>query len=1007
MAGEPKLLPLDLTIKGWTREDGLPANSVTAVLLSRQGYVWVGTPSGLARFDGMRFVVVRPGGANSNEVLRVTALCEDADGRLWVGTQGNGLFYHDHGVLKQFDRNKELLDQTITTVAVDKSRNLWIGTPSGLNRFSGSQLTSLTMRDGLPNNFIASINVSRSAVVWITTRGGMCQYRYGKLVPLEFQADGFSRSPEFIGVYEDEKGSLWAFGDTYLVNLEEGKRFNYFRRGDSSSFRIWTICEGHNGYLWVGTSGEGLFCFTGGKFLPPILREGRLPSDVRALAEDSEGNLWLGTYDGGLVRLQPRSARLLENSLGFQRNPVTCLAAGADGRLLAAYEHGGVYFGTPDHVEKLSMEGGSEPQNLISSMCVAPDASMWISTMGNGIYAMKEGRVAHYGTADGLSDDSIPALAAGPDGVVWAGALSGKLHQFKEGTLTKSFGTGEGLTGNPISVVLPAPGGLWIGTEQGEVLKGGGQRFSIPSEARELAGRAIRALHEDTAGRLWIGTEGNGLACLFRGTCLRCDAEHGLPNNLVVGIQEDDKGNLWLETGKGICVVSQADVELFASGRGQLRTKLLLETEAIASTSSGHGWPRMVKSSEGKVWFATANGVVVCDPDGLETQSRRPPVYIEEVMVNGRPLGPDPGDKAEKSGISSDNSPKAALKFPTNLRSLEVQYTAISFADPEKVRFKHKLEGFDSDWIEGGDRRVRYGKLPYGNYEFRVKACNADGVWNETGAGLAFIVPPPAWLSWEAITLYVLGAVALVAGIVRWVSYRRLRRRLAISHEQQAMEKERVRIAQDMHDEIGSKLTKISFLSERARGEINGNATLAAKVESIAHTSRDLLQSLDELVWAVNPRNDTLEHLAAYLGQYAAEYLQNTAVECELHIPRDLPHHPLSAELRHNVFLSFEETLNNALKHAKPSRISITMAMEASQFSITIKDDGLGFDMEATALASGNGIENGKIIGGNGLLNLKSRLSSVGGLCSIQSKPGKGTTVVLSIPLVGASRKKL
>lgn len=310
-------------------------------------------------------------------------------------------------------------------------------------------------------------------------------------------------------------------------------------------------------------------------------------------------------------------------------------------------------------------------------------------------------------------------------------------------------------------------------------------------------------------------------------------------------------------------------------------------------------------------------------------------------------------------------------------------------------------------WVAGSDRHARYGKLPYGNYEFRVKACNADGVWNETGAGLAFIVPPPAWLSWEAITLYVLGAVALVAGIVRWVSYRRLRRRLALSHQQQAMEKERVRIAQDMHDEIGSKLTKISFLSERARGEINGNATLAAKVESIAHTSRDLLQSLDELVWAVNPRNDTLEHLAAYLGQYAAEYLQNTAVECELHIPRDLPHHPLSAELRHNVFLAFEETLNNALKHAKPSSISITMAMEASQFSITIKDDGLGFDMEATALASGNGTENGKIIGGNGLLNLKSRLSGVGGFCTIQSKPRKGTTVVLSIPLTGTNRKKL
>jgi signal transduction histidine kinase len=207
------------------------------------------------------------------------------------------------------------------------------------------------------------------------------------------------------------------------------------------------------------------------------------------------------------------------------------------------------------------------------------------------------------------------------------------------------------------------------------------------------------------------------------------------------------------------------------------------------------------------------------------------------------------------------------------------------------------------------------------------------------------------------------------------------------------MERERMRIARDMHDEIGSKLTKISFITERAKHELQGQDPVARKLDSIAGTSRDLLQTLDEIVWAVNPHNDTLEHLAAYLGQYATEYLQNTAVECEMHIPRGLPHHPLSAEARHNLFLAFEESLGNALKHGQPTRIRVDMQIAPSQFTITVEDNGRGFDP-----AAGEGATSGHH--GNGLQNMRQRLDILGGQCNIQSRPGRGTTVVLAVPLV-------
>jgi signal transduction histidine kinase len=231
------------------------------------------------------------------------------------------------------------------------------------------------------------------------------------------------------------------------------------------------------------------------------------------------------------------------------------------------------------------------------------------------------------------------------------------------------------------------------------------------------------------------------------------------------------------------------------------------------------------------------------------------------------------------------------------------------------------------------------------------------------------------------------------------VSNRRLRRRLAVLAQQQAMARERMRIAQDMHDEIGSKLTKISYLSERARGELEGQEPVARKLNSIANTSRNLLQSLDEIVWAVNPHNDTLEHLAAYLGHYATEYLQNTAVECQLHIPQGLPHHPLSAEARHNLFLAFEESLNNALKHGRASRIRVDMWAEPGLFEINVADNGCGFDVEAVTSAKHDPMAPAEKRIGNGMQNLRQRLADVGGQCGIRSQPGQGTTVTLTVPL--------
>ena len=974
----------------WTKQEGLPDNLVTAVLQSRDGYLWVGTSGGLARFDGVRFVPVFPVFDKTNKTIRVVALCEDSIGRLWVGTQGDGLFCYADGSLTRYPADRNVLDDTVNSIAEDSIGNLWLGTPSGLNLLEKNRLIRFSAKDGLPSEFVSNVHVARSGTVWITTRGGMCQFKNGKISPFPFQTDSPGRNPESLGVYEDRTGNLWAFGDTYLVNLTEGKHLNHFGSGNNiSPLRIWSLCEGRHGELWIGTSGKGLYCFTDDKFLPITLRNGGLASDVRALCEDREGNLWLGTYGGGLVRLQPRNVRVLDASIGLPNRPPVCLGLNLQGRAWIGFDRGGLYVGTVERFDHFAGEVAVDFQNLVSSVAIAPDSSLWVGTPGLGVYCVANQRVVHYGTANGLSDNLVLSVAIDAEGAIWAGTFSGGLNRITDGVVT-NFGTRSGLPEQPITAILPGqPGVLWLGYGNGAVVRGEAGKFQSILEPAVLGGKAVRALHEDATGKIWVGTAGGHLACILKGRYLNWDLNLGLADDSILGILSDDNGGLWLGTGRSIYRIVQPDINASVAGQEPIHCQLVYEADSIPNLETDYGWPRALKSSDGKLWFGMAASVVTLDPLRLMVGLTPMPVLIESVVVNGVLLPRRPAAEP--------------MRLPSDLRSLEIRFTALNFSAPEKIRFRHRLDGFDPDWVgDDSERSVHYGRLPYGKYTFRVQAGSADA-WDEHGAAFVFLIPTPLWRTEWALMLYVVVAGTLVVGTVRRVFNRRLRHRLTVLAQQQAVERERMRIAQDMHDEIGSKLTKISYMSERAKGELQGQEPVARKLNSIANTSRDLLQSLDEIVWVVNPHNDTLEHLAAYLGHYATEYLQNTAVDCELHIPQRLPHHPLSAEARHNLFLAFEESLNNALKHGRASRIRVAMRAEPGQFEIKIEDNGCGFNAEAVVSAHQDpGVLTGKRIG-NGLHNLQQRLALLGGKCSIHSQPGQGTTVSLTVPLGAVS----
>jgi ligand-binding sensor domain-containing protein/signal transduction histidine kinase len=973
-------------IRIWHGSDGLLSDSATAIVQSRDGFLWVGTTAGLVRFDGVKFTEVKLGAAATNGPVRVTALCEDSNSHLWIGTQQDGLFELTEGSLRHFDKNQGLLDNDVTSLAGDSRGHVWIGCKTGLSLWMNQRFKSFTTRDGLSDAFVSGLNVSRSGTVWIATRTGMCQFVDGHIVPYAFQTESQGRSPEYLGIYEDRRGNLWAFGDTYLINLAEGKRFNYFRSSESASVRIWSLCEGRDGRIWIGTSGRGLFCFENNSFQPVILGENRWPYDVRAIFEDREGNLWLGTYGGGLVQLRPHPVHFLRASQGLPNSASTALALDANGRVYVGMQHGGIFAGESGRFDRVGANDGLEVPDFVSSVCVSRDGGVWTGTLGDGLYEFKDGREVHLTTANGLADDNVLAVCVDAEDGVWVSSGAGTVSRFA-GRKAIRFGVEQGLPGTPVTAMIPTSGGLLLGTQGGQILREKNKKFASVGRTGNVGDHPVLALHEGENGRLWIGTFAGGLSCLTKDKMINWDTSNGLPDNIVAGVAEDQANNLWLATEAGVYLVNHGDVRKALDDLGiSLKCELMSEAKTKPESSVAAGGGRAALSPDGELWFATSEGVINVDARRTEIEPPRLPPSLESAAVDGKP----PFSLLRGALWSPPEKNTKPFNTPADLRSLEIHYTALDFASPEDVRFRHKLDGFDPDWVEdGGVRSVRYGHLPYGPYRFRVSARNADGAWQEAAEAFAFVVPTPFYFQTWAIWLFGVSVVAIVVEIVRLVSHRRLRVALVRMEQQQALEHERMRIARNMHDEMGSKLTKISFLSERAQAEAKPSGPLADKIESIARTSRELMQTMDEIVWVVNPRNDTLENLVAYLSHYAVEYYQNTAIECEMRLPQETPPCPLSSEVRHNLFLAFEEALNNVLKHSAATSVKVEMTVTPREFEIKVSDNGRGFVVPvSTAEVRPIGSR-----GGNGLQNMRQRLADVGGECLISSQPGNGATI--------------
>ncbi|MCU0781943.1 MAG: histidine kinase, partial [Akkermansiaceae bacterium] len=619
---------------------------------------------------------------------------------------------------------------------------------------------------------------------------------------------------------------------------------------------------------------------------------------------------------------------------------------------------------------------------------------VWVGTSDRGLRHFRDGEWREWLPQDGYFRDGVRSLLVASNGDLWIASLYGtdrlyRLHKGRVQTVTNT---------TQIGVIRAlaecADGTIWIGTSKGEVQKVRHMTLVADPALNEPVPLSVRSLLATADGSLWIGYAGDGLGHLKDGRYQRLTSEAGLADDFVSQLLDDGGGNLWIAGNRGLSRVAFAELHAVIAGRLQrVSVRRYGSADGLPGVQPNRDyWPSAWQGGDGRLWFSLLNGLLVVQPGNISENPLPPRVQLERVSVDdqlaalynaGSPLQLQSG-----SNLMNLRGEEVELHLAPGHRKLEIHFAALSFTSPENVQFRYQLSGFDSTWVEAGSRHsATYPRLPAGDYEFQVLACNNTGIWNSKGAVLAFTVSPFFWeTSWfkaggGLCTMLAAGGCAFA------MSRARYRRRLRRLEARRALEQERSRIARDIHDELGSSLTRIVMLSQPDENEV---ATPSPEMTRINETARNLTRTMDEVVWAVNPRHDTLESLCSYLSAFAQEFTAAAHAICRLDFPERIPAVPLSAEARHSLFLAAKEAIHNAVRHGQAQVIGVSLQLQPGGFALEISDNGRGFEP---------GTQSGGRRG-HGLENMHDRLGALGGRCEIVSRPGAGATIRFTVTLL-------
>ncbi len=929
----------------WGKEQGMPQLSARSLVQSKDGYLWIATSAGLARFDGIRFTVYGPQNQSAFKSAWIHRFFKDREGNLWISTQAGDLIRYRNGEFTDFG-SKFGIKNPVLSIVQDATGMFWLSTDHEAGYIQNSRFVPIKDKTGFQPKDHWPMYFDRTGQLWVES------YRWKEG---QFQRPADFPNVKVLSISEDSSGTLW-FGTEGqgLISYRDGK---FLPATNLKAQVVRPILEDRHHNLWVGTN-NGLLRISEGKVDSFNSQNGLSSDQVVSLLEDTEGNLWVGTQDAGLNRFRDGAITPFSVPEGLAQESPLCVYGDTNGVIWVGTSQGLSRYQDGKFTTYTTNDG--LPGNEILSLEEDHQGAIWIGT-SNGISRYQNGKFQNSTTKDGLLSNIVLGMFADTNQVMWIGTVAG-IGRYRNGQFETVY---QPKNRYPSSAITQTPDGdVWVAVF-GEGIRRfrGGQQIS-DSVSQGLSSKSVLALHADREGSLWAGTFDGGLNRYRDGKITQYTTRVGLHHDSVYSVLEDDRGNLWMSSNEGIFRVSKKELNDFADGKTKaIHSVVYGKSDGMRSVECNGGLhPVAWKSLDGKLWFITAKGVVRIDPNHLPVNRKPPILNLEELIVDGT------------QHISLEGKPGPISIQPGEGR-LEFYYTGISLKAPEKVRFQYKLEGLDHDWIDVANRRIAYfTNISPGNYTFRVRAANADGIWNEADASVAFRLQPHFYQTWW---FYALCGLAILSAVWQIQGYR-LRRMLE-------MERLRMRIATDLHDDIGTSLTQISFLSELMQHQPE-DLSRTDSLKRISESSREVIQSMSDIVWAVDPQKDKMGDLVLRMRKFANDLLSSKDIPFRFQISSLDEKREIDPYTRRHIFLIFKESINNMVKHSGCTNAEISLQILGNELILAIQDNGKG-------LVSENGHD------GRGLRSMKQRAKEIGANFEMITAPNAGTKILLRLPL--------
>jgi signal transduction histidine kinase/ligand-binding sensor domain-containing protein len=939
----------------WMTEDGLPHNVVAHIVQDRSGCIWMGTSGGLSRFDGREFKIYPLPPEMGRRGYNIRGLAEGPSGLL-VLLPNDTLVQFDGRLFRPHPMNASLGGKTLTDLYVEPSGVIWVGTWDGtLFRWQNGETVSFGKADGIDRRLTAfSFAIDGQGRTWIATGNYLGSYSGGKLTRFG------GRLGRSLLIGPSHSGGVWLLSDSRLLKLDDGRMVEATASSGRLPANVFphSLHEDRDQTVWIATLGQGLYCFSQGRLDHlPYPRNSTL-----FVTDDREGDIWVGTDGRGVSMLRPKAFSLF--NAGASPDISRSVCEDQIGNVWFVDRQGGLMRNQGEGFEPVA----TNLRIFVDSICPDHRGSLWIGAR-DGLYRLSGDQTGPPEKIDTTLRD-IRKLFCARDGDVWVAAQSGGIGVIRDGQF-RLFSPAEAGGGHDraASFAEDGSGTIWCGNEGGALTRfrlGKWEQVPLPAGIPVLP---IHVLFGDSSDSLWIGTA-DGLLLYRRGAFKRFAEADGLTDAMIFQIQQDDSGHLWLGSRRGLYRVDMDQLLAIADGqRAQADVLTLGNDDGVPGISLRMGGqPLSWKDRNGKLWFTTDQGVLAFSPAAIAVPSPHSPVLIEQASIDGR------------------IEPEEDLRVPSGRHRIEFRFTALTYAAPDKVMLRHQLVGIDPGWIESSVARVAaYSSLPPGSYRFRVVAGDEDGAAQSSEATLTFRVIP-AW--WQRLWVKA-GAAFMVAAASAWGihhrSQRKLKNKLEQSERAHALEKERARIARDLHDELGSSLTRIAFLVDRLKRQARAQeaVSLLAQLEQrVRRHSSDLRR----VVWTVSPANNTVDRLVAFVGRFAQSFFGDSPIGCQVRIAGKVSSRATTPEVQHHVLSIVKEAFTNILRHSHAGHVTVETKETDAMLEIEIRDDGVGFAPEAKSDDDHNG-----------LTNMRARMAEIGGALEISTEPGKGTAVLIRV----------